>query len=84
MKTRNKKENLDEIKQGIKDELKTFEKDSAELLIGFTQKEKVLILYCMINELDQKIKALNKHISVLYWLFVFVNVELILISIFGR
>lgn len=83
MKTRDKEE-IFKIKQSVKDELKTFEKDSAELLSGFTQKEKILILYCMINELDQKIKGLNKHISVLYWLFVFVNVELILISIFGH
>ena len=45
MKTKDKEE-IFKIKQSVKDELKTFEKDSADLLSGFTQKEKVLILYC--------------------------------------
>ena len=87
MKIKDKEEvlkHIDKIKQGVKDELKNFEKDNAKALDGFTQKEKVLILYYMVTELDHKIKGLNKNITVLYWLFVFVNVELILVSIFGR
>lgn len=87
MKTKDKEEilkNIDKVKQGVKNELKSFEKDNAKALDGFTQKEKVLILYYMVTEQSHEIKALNKHITVLYWLFVFVNVELILISIFGR
>lgn len=87
MKTKDKEEvlkHIDKIKQGVKDELKNFEKDNAKALDGFTQKEKVLILYYMVTEHSHEIKALNKHITALYWLFVFVNIELILISIFGR
>lgn len=87
MKTKDKEEilnHIDKIKQGVKDELKNFEKDNAKALDGFTQKEKVLILYYMLSELEHKIRGLNKNITVLYWLFVFVNVELILISIFGH
>lgn len=87
MKTKDKEEvlkHIDKIKQGVKEELKNFEKDNAKALDGFTQKEKVLILYYMVSELEHKIKGLNKNITVLYWLFVFVNVELILVSIFGR
>ena len=87
MKTKDKEEvlkHIDKIKQGVKEELKNFEKDNAKALDGFTQKEKVLILYYMVTELEHKIKGLNKNITVLYWLFVFVNVELILVSIFGR
>lgn len=87
MKTKDKEEvlkHIDKIKQGVKNELKNFEKDNAKALDGFTQKEKVLILYYMVTEQLHEIKALNKHITVLYWLFVFVNVELILISIFGH
>ena len=87
MKTKDKEEvlkHIDKIKQDVKNELKNFEKDNAKALDGFTQKEKVLILYYMVTEQSHEIKALNKHITVLYWLFVFVNVELILISIFGH
>lgn len=87
MKTKDKEEvlkHIDKIKQGVKEELKNFEKDNAKALDGFTQKEKVLILYYMVTELEHKIKVLNKNITALYWLFVFVNIELILVSIFGH
>ena len=87
MKTKDKEEifkHIDKVKQGVKDELKNFEKDNAKALDGFTQKEKILILYYMVAEQEHKIKSLNKNITVLYWLLVFVNVELILVSIFGH
>lgn len=87
MKTKDKEEilkNIDKVKQGVKEELKNFEKDNAKALDGFTQKEKVLILYYMVTELDHKIKGLNKANLALFWLIVFVNVELLLVSIFGR
>ena len=59
MKTKDKEEilkNIDKVKQGVKNELKSFEKDNAKALDGFTQKEKVLILYYMVTEQSHEIK----------------------------
>lgn len=76
--------NIDELKVNAKEELKKFEKDNGHLLEGFTQKERILILFYLHAERGQDIDRNRKTINLLFWLIVFVNIELLLVSIFGR
>lgn len=76
--------NVEELKANTKEELKQFEKDNGHLLEGFTQKERVLILFYLVAERGKAIDRNRKTINLLFWLIVFVNIELLLVSIFGR
>lgn len=76
--------NIEELKANTKEELKQFEKDNGHLLEGFTQKERILILYYLVAERGHDIDRNRKTINLLFWLVVFVNIELLLVSIFGR